>query len=69
VCLVGCAALVVNPDGRHCAIAGETFGEGDVISLDGHSGDVLAGTVQVELERPIAALAKLAAWRAAANMA
>ena len=69
VCLVGCAALIVNPDGRHCTIAGETFGEGDVISLDGHSGDVLAGTVQVELERPLAALAKLAAWRAAANMA
>ena len=25
VCLVGCAALVVDPDGRHCTIAGETF--------------------------------------------
>jgi pyruvate,orthophosphate dikinase len=69
VCLVGCAALVVDRDGRHCTIAGETFGEGDVVSLDGHSGEVLEGTVQVELERPLAALAKLAAWRAAANMA
>jgi pyruvate,orthophosphate dikinase len=63
VCLVGCDALVVEPDGRHCTIAGETFAEGQILSLDGHSGEVLAGEVKVEFERPVAALAKLAAWR------
>lgn len=69
VCLVGCDALVVDPDGRHCTIAGETFGEGEVLSLDGHSGDVLAGEVHVELERPVEALAKLTAWRDAVDAA
>jgi len=66
VCLVGCEALVMDPDGRHCTIAGEVFSEGQTISLDGHSGDVLAGEVQVEFERPVEALVKLAAWREAA---
>ena len=62
VCLVGCDALVVDPDGRHCTIAGETFAEGEVLSLDGHSGEVLAGEVKVEFERPVEALSKLASW-------
>ena len=39
----------------------------DILSLDGHSGDVLAGEVQVEFERPVEALAKLAAWRVAVS--
>jgi pyruvate,orthophosphate dikinase len=62
VCLVGCDALVVDPDGRHCTIAGETFAEGEILALDGHSGEVLAGEVKVEFERPAEALARLAAW-------
>ena len=62
VCLVGCDALVIDAEGRHCTIAGETFEEGEVISLDGHSGEVLAGEVKVEFERPVEALAKLAKW-------
>ncbi len=61
VCLVGCDALVVDAEGRHCTLAGETFAEGEVISLDGHSGEVLAGEVKVEFERPVEALAKLRA--------
>ncbi|MGZ5081610.1 MAG: PEP-utilizing enzyme, partial [Usitatibacter sp.] len=62
VCLVGCEALAVQADGR-CTIAGETFREGDVLSLDGHTGDVIAGAVQVEVERPVADLERLARWR------
>ena len=62
VCLVGCDALVVDAKGHNCTIAGETFAEGEVISLDGHSGEVLAGEVKVEFERPVEALAKLAMW-------
>ena len=64
VCIVGCDALVVDPDGRHCTIAGETFGEGDILSLNGHTGEVLVGDVEVEFERPVEGLAKLAVWRA-----
>jgi pyruvate,orthophosphate dikinase len=67
VCLVGCDALVVDPDGLRCTIGGHALREGDVISLDGHSGEVLAGQVQVELERPAENLARLALWRRAAD--
>jgi pyruvate,orthophosphate dikinase len=63
VCLVGCEALAVDEAAGRCTIAGETFREGDVLSLDGHSGEVIAGEVQVEIERPTADLARLAEWR------
>ncbi len=63
VCLVGCEALVVDAGANGCTIAGVTFREGDILSLDGHSGEVIAGEVQVELDRPVAGLAKLADWR------
>jgi len=46
-----------------CTIAGETFREGDMLSLDGHAGNVIAGEVQVEIERPEADLARLEQWR------
>lgn len=65
VCLVSCQALVVDANGGHCTIAGETFREGDVVSLDGHSGEVIAGEVEVDVERPVEGLAKLAEWRRA----
>ncbi|HEX7465371.1 MAG TPA: PEP/pyruvate-binding domain-containing protein, partial [Usitatibacter sp.] len=63
VCLVGCEALVMDAGGNGCTIAGERFREGDVISLDGHSGEVIAGEAQMELERPVEGLARLRQWR------
>jgi pyruvate, orthophosphate dikinase len=65
VCLVGCESLVVDPDGSRCTIAGEHFREGDVLSLDGHTGEVIAGEVQVEIERPLEGLERLAELRRA----
>ena len=63
VCLVGCEALEVDEKAGSCTIAGETFREGDMLSLDGHAGNVIAGEVQVEIERPEADLARLEQWR------
>lgn len=63
VCLVGCESLVVDAEGDGCTIAGERFREGDVISLDGHAGEVIAGEVQVQIERPVEGLARLREWR------
>lgn len=59
VCLVGCEALTVDAGSSRCAIGGEWFAEGDIISLDGHAGEVLAGAVAVEIERPIELLARI----------
>jgi len=63
VCLVGCRDLVIDLANRRCALSGEWLGEGDVICLDGRSGQVFAGTPQLAIERPTAYLAEVAKWR------
>jgi pyruvate,orthophosphate dikinase len=63
VCLVGCEALVVDPGGDGCTIGGAAFREGDILSLDGHSGEVIAGAVEVERDLPAEGLARLQGWR------
>ena len=63
VCLVGCEALSIDPQGEGCTIAGVAFREGDILSLDGHSGEVIAGAVEVERELPVEGLARLQEWR------
>jgi pyruvate,orthophosphate dikinase len=65
VCLVGCEALTVAGDEQSCRIAGDTLQQGDIVTLDGESGAIYRGEIAAIEERPIAALAKIAAWRAA----
>ncbi len=65
VCLVACDALSVDLDRRRCSIGGRSLDEGDVISLDGDSGNVLAGAAKVVVEKPLAWLAEVARWRSA----
>ena len=62
-CVVGCADLKVDLSLRRCALAGQWLSEGQVISIAGESGDVFAGAVTFESERPTEALAKVAQWR------
>jgi len=64
VCIVGCEALAIDLVRRRCQIGSREFAEGDVISLDGASGMVFAGAVEVVRERPAAWLATVARWRA-----
>jgi pyruvate, orthophosphate dikinase len=63
VCLVGCAALVIDQERHICRIALGHFTEGDWLTLDGNSGDVYGGRLDVTLERPEAQLAVVAGWR------
>jgi pyruvate,orthophosphate dikinase len=63
VCLVSCDALSIDLDRRRCSIGDEVLREGDVISLDGDSGRVFAGEVEVVVEKPLAWLAEVASWR------
>jgi pyruvate, orthophosphate dikinase len=69
VCLVGCDALTVDLANRRCSIAGQWFGEGDTLCLDGLSGEALVGAAQIETERPVEYLARLAQWREIADAA
>lgn len=64
VCIVGCEALAVDMRQRRCALAGQWFSEGDILSLDGESGEVFAGPVRIEVEKPTDCLARVAGWRA-----
>jgi pyruvate,orthophosphate dikinase len=63
VCLVGCAEVSVDPGRRTCRIAQQEFTEGDWLTLDGNSGAVYGGRLEVTLERPEVELATISRWR------
>jgi len=63
VCIVNCQGLKFYSGGRKCSIAGKEFLEGDVISLDGDSGEVYEGKVEVISERPIELLEVIEKWK------
>ena len=53
VCVACCGALSIDYDAKTLTVAGRTFAEGDWLSLDGSTGEVLAGrleTQEAELE-------------------
>jgi pyruvate,orthophosphate dikinase len=67
VAIVGCRQLQLAEDGKSCTIAGHHFGEGDEISLDGESGRVFAGPVEMLEERPTHELAVIEGWKNCLN--
>ncbi|MGO9489818.1 MAG: PEP/pyruvate-binding domain-containing protein [Solirubrobacteraceae bacterium] len=64
-CVVGATQLDIDLAKRRVRIGDREFAEGDEISIDGQSGRVFAGVVQIEEERPTADLAAIAAWQPA----
>ena len=65
VCLVGCGALSIDSAARRCTLGERSFGEGEMITLDGRGGLVFAGAVAAIDEAPRECLAEVAAWRMA----
>jgi pyruvate,orthophosphate dikinase len=65
VCLVACPGLVIDLERRQCRVGDTLLDEGDMLSLDGNTGAVHAGTLAIVTERPTAALAIIANWRMA----
>ena len=65
-CVVGCAALVIDPAARRARLGAETLAEGDWLSLDGEAGSVFMGRRAVVSEEPEAELAAVNGWRVAA---
>jgi pyruvate,orthophosphate dikinase len=63
VCIVGCRDLSINIEGRACAFKGRVLREGDRISLDGNTGSVYEGEVQVTFERPAKLLKTIEEWK------
>lgn len=62
VVLVGCAALRCDTEARRIDLAGRTLKEGDWLTLDADTGNIHAGRLAVEEERPTAWLAEVARW-------
>jgi pyruvate,orthophosphate dikinase len=69
VCVVGCRELRIDPDERVCVLGTETIREGDLVSLDGDSGRVYAGKVEVTRVVPTEYLNEVARWKAKAAVA
>ena len=46
-CIVGCSDLKIDYEGRQCSANGKTMREGDTITIDGNSGAVYTGSVQM----------------------
>lgn len=63
VCLVGCGALKIDENGMSGEIAGKKITEGEWISLDGETGEVMLGRLDIVAELPQAELAALDSWR------
>jgi pyruvate,orthophosphate dikinase len=64
VCIVGCGELTLHDGGNGCRIGDQLFEEGGAVSLDGHSGRVYAGRLQVVVDRPTPYLQEVERWLA-----
>lgn len=46
-CVTACDDLYINEEKRQCTIGGESFKEGDVITIDGSTGNVIKGKLEL----------------------
>lgn len=63
VCIIGCAGLSVDRSLRKGSLGGETVAEGEIVSVDGASGEIFRGVIATVSERPTDLLAKVERWR------
>jgi pyruvate,orthophosphate dikinase len=64
VCIVGCRQLAISAGGHRCRLGDRWFSQGDCLSLDGHSGSVYHGKLEVVVERPTQHLREVERWKA-----
>jgi phosphoenolpyruvate synthase/pyruvate phosphate dikinase len=55
--------LKLYPGGRECGIGKKEFMEGDIISLDGTSGEIYEGEVERTFKYPIELLEVVDVWK------
>lgn len=63
VCIVGCRNLSIDDNKKACSIGGRTLSEGEHLSLDGNSGNIYFGALDVVVETPTALLAEVEKWK------
>jgi pyruvate,orthophosphate dikinase len=64
VCIVGCRDLNLEGGRQVYRLGDHVLREGTVISLDGHSGDIYAGELEVTVEKPTVYLEEVDRWKA-----
>jgi pyruvate,orthophosphate dikinase len=64
VCIVGCRDLTVQEEVKTCRIGDMNLEEGSAVSLDGHSGRVYSGRLEVIREKPTQQLQEVKRWKA-----
>jgi pyruvate,orthophosphate dikinase len=67
VCIVNCAELSIDIRARRCRIGAGELAEGALLTLDGNTGNVYSGRVEVSQERPEELLALYRSWKAGAE--
>jgi pyruvate,orthophosphate dikinase len=65
VCIVNCPELAIDTAGRRCRIGAGELAEGALITLDGSTGNVYPGRVEVARERPAELLELYRSWKGA----
>ncbi len=62
VCIVGCRAITINFNERSCTIDKNVLAEGNYITLDGNTGAVYDGKVDVIVEKPTSLIKVIEGW-------
>ncbi len=62
VCIVNCTVLEIDAPNHRCRLGGRELSEGDVITLDGDTGLVYFGKVEVLNEKPLALIDIVKGW-------
>lgn len=67
ICLVGCEAMTIDEEVRRIVIADISFREGDMLTLDGHSGAIFAGRLDSTTDIPFDLVSRLEHIRSGAD--
>lgn len=63
VCLVGCNTLRIDMEKRLCHISGHKIYEGELLCIDGGSGNIYSGTPEIIIESPIELINTIKSWQ------
>ena len=65
VCVVNCTDLIIEQEMHRCTINNRSFHEGDILSIDGNSGAVYQGNVEIIRQKPEELIALVQQWKQA----
>lgn len=63
VCIVGCKGMSIDLKNRKISIKDTVLNEGDVISLDGNSGNIYEGNLNIIVDKPTLLLDEIERWK------